>query len=101
MESQATLPHARWTAASKALAVGMVISPGRKKPKKQVTAAAHSMTTGGPTVTRFGEVYRGLWEGVADSEGDLVPLLHGALPSGAIAGEVGLILAEAQEDLEW
>ena len=42
-ESQATSPHARWTDGSKAAAEGTVISPARKKMKKQVTAAAHSI----------------------------------------------------------
>ena len=41
-ESQVTSPHARWTDRSKAAAKGTVISPTQKKPKKQVTAAAHS-----------------------------------------------------------
>ena len=42
-ESQATSPHARWTDGSKAAAEGTLISPARGKPKKQVTAAAHSI----------------------------------------------------------
>lgn len=40
----ATSPHARWTRTSKADADGTVISPDRKKPKKQSVAAALSIT---------------------------------------------------------
>ena len=55
LASVLTSPHARWTAGSKAVAVGTVISPALKNPKKHVTAAAHTMVaskvTGGTNST--------------------------------------------------